>query len=77
MPTRPKEVDQAQLARAFGRALKRAREDRNLKITDLSRASGVSRAYISKIEAGDRLVKIDTLYRLALALKIKPSALLP
>jgi transcriptional regulator with XRE-family HTH domain len=44
---------------------------------ELARRAGVSQPFITKLERGDQLPSIPTLYDLAAALEVTPSALLP
>ena len=55
----------------FGNEIKRIRESKNLTIRGLALHSGISSAYISKIENHKRNIpKIDTLQKLAKGLRI-------
>lgn len=43
----------------------------------LADAAGLHRTHISLIERGQRSVRIETIERLALALRVQPSGLMP
>ena len=58
----------------LGQKVKRARNENNLSITDLSRLSGMAGSYISLIENGKKpKVSMYTFLRLCYFLKINPS----
>lgn len=58
---------------AFGRILKKRRLQRSLTQEAMSLACGLSRAYISELEMGRKDPSLYTIFRLATALKMKPS----
>jgi transcriptional regulator with XRE-family HTH domain len=58
---------------AFGRILRKRRLQRSLTQEALSLAYGLSRAYISELEMGRKDPSLYTIFRLATALKMKPS----
>jgi transcriptional regulator with XRE-family HTH domain len=60
----------------LGKRIKDLRVDKGLTQTDLSRASGVSSVYLSRIERGIR--NLTALHRIAIAtrLKLAPGALI-
>lgn len=60
-----------------GAAVHAHRSARGWSMRELARRTGVSQPFISKLEAGDQLPSIPTLYDLAAALEVAPSALLP
>jgi transcriptional regulator with XRE-family HTH domain len=60
---------------AFGRALRRLRLTAHLTQEQLGLESGVARTFISQIELGQHQPTISTIFRLAEALKVKPSKL--
>lgn len=60
---------------AFGRALRRLRLAAPLTQEQLGLESGVQRNFISLIETGQNQPTISTIFRLAEALKVKPSKL--
>lgn len=61
---------------AFGRVLRQLRVAAGLSQEQLGLESGVQRNFISLIETGQNQPTITTLFRLAHALKLKPSALI-
>ena len=61
----------------FGEALRRVRIERGLSQEDLAHAAGLHRTHISLIERDRRSVRLESLERLAAALKIEPGDLVP
>src|SRR3974390_1585441 len=53
------------------RVLRRLREQHNLTLAELSKASRVSTAVISKLERNQQSAELDTLYRLARAFRFR------
>lgn len=53
------------------------RRERGLSLADLAKAAGTTKAQIQKLERGDRRLSLEWMERLAGALKVKPSDLLP
>ncbi len=62
--------------RRIGPVLKRLREKRGLTQEALAKAAKVSRIYVAKIEAGEKIPSIPTLEKFAKALKVKVGRLL-
>ncbi len=62
-----KEIEYYDLLHSF----KIARESRSITQEELARKSGVNRSTLSKIESGSRNATIDTLMRLAAAMKMR------
>ena len=60
----------------FGLALQRLRLERNLSQSDLAKLSKIDRTFISLLERGLRQPSLTTIFQVATALKIKPSALI-
>lgn len=60
----------------FGNNLKTYRMKRDLSQSALAAKMGVDRAHVSAMERGQQNVTIVTLWHVALALDVKPSALL-
>ena len=58
------------------RVLRRLREQHQLTLADLTKASGVSVAVISKLERNQQSAELDTLYRLARAFGLSTTDLL-
>ena len=61
---------------AFGKILKLRRHKRNLSQEQLSIKLGLSRPYISELEAGKKDPGLFTIFKLAEALRLKPSVLM-
>jgi len=61
---------------AFGRSLKRLRQERGLSQERLSEMSGCDRSYISLLESGINSPSLSMIFQLATALKARPSVLL-
>lgn len=66
-----------QLAQAIGKRLKQAREDADISQEELAYRAGFYRTYIGHIEVGRYMPSAYTLYKIAKALKISSSDLLP
>ena len=60
---------------ALGERLKAIRDSRNLNLSDVSELTGISKAMISKIERGESVPTITTVWKLANGLKITLNAL--
>ena len=73
--TRSKKL-KAAIAAAVGASLRTRRRNLNLSYRELSRASGVGVSTIFHAEAGDTMLRVDTLLLLADALVISPETLL-
>jgi transcriptional regulator with XRE-family HTH domain len=58
---------------AFGKSLKSRRLSANLSQEQLGLKSGLSRPYISELEMGKKDPSLFTIFKLADALKVKPS----
>jgi len=61
---------------AFGRCLKRLRQERGLSQERLSEVSKCDRSYISLLESGINSPSLTMVFQLAGALQIRPSVLL-
>ena len=55
---------------ALGERLKAIRDSRNLNLSDVSELTGISKAMISKIERGESVPTITTVWKIANGLKI-------
>jgi transcriptional regulator with XRE-family HTH domain len=53
--------------------IRRIRKDRNISQEELALKAGLNRAYVGYIERGERKPSVDTLAKLAKALKVKLS----
>ena len=71
----PKDSASPHLKR-LGKRIKELRAERGFTQTDLSRASGVSRVYISGVERGIRNLTVLHLIGIAKGLKVSPGALI-
>jgi XRE family transcriptional regulator, regulator of sulfur utilization len=60
----------------MGTVIREAREKRAMTQTALAKAAGITRIYVAKIEAGEKVPSIPILLKLAKALKVKPGKLL-
>ena len=64
-------------ARQFGERVRKARIRRGMSQEALADAAGLHRTHISLIERGLRSVRIETIERLALGLRVQPANLMP
>lgn len=62
---------------AVGQAIRRAREAAGLSMRALARASEMSQPFLSQVEKGETSPSLSSLYRLAHALGLPPSQLMP
>lgn len=60
---------------ALGERLKAIREKRNLNLSDVSELTGISKAMLSKIERGESVPTITTVWKIANGLKITLNSL--
>lgn len=65
------------IRRQLGRTVKLLREEQGLSQEDLADVAGLHRTYVSGVERGVRNPTILVLAKLAKALKVGPSTLLP
>lgn len=61
----------------FGRNVQKIRKERDIPQEKLAEAVGVSRTYISLVEQGERNPSLKNIYRIAKALNVPSSKLLP
>lgn len=61
---------------AFGRVLRKFRLSAGLSQEQLGLAAGVQRNFISLIETGQNQPTVTTIFRLAIALDVKPSKIM-
>ena len=61
----------------FGERIRQLRERSGLSQEILADAAGLHRTHISLIERGHRSIRIETIERLAIALDVEPSELMP
>ena len=60
---------------AIGAVVKRLREEKELSQDVLSGLAGIARTHLSMIETGKKQANFETLWKLALALELRPSEL--
>lgn len=61
----------------FGLKIKEVRERLELSQEDLADLAGLHRTHISLIERGQRSARLETIEKLAVALRVQPSELIP
>lgn len=59
-----------------GRVIQRVREEKRMSQELVSGLAGIGRTHLSAIERGERKPTLETFYRIARAMGMKPSALL-
>ena len=59
-----------------GKVIQEFREKKNLSQEVVSGLAGIGRTHLSAIERGERRPALDTFYRLAIALRMRPSELM-
>jgi transcriptional regulator with XRE-family HTH domain len=65
------------IAKQFGENVRKYRVMRKLSQEELANRAELHRTQITLIESGKRCPRLDTIYKLATALNIKPEKLLP
>lgn len=63
-------------AELVGKVLQRCREEKKLSQELLSGLAGIGRTHLSAIERGQRRPTLDTFFRIAEAMGVKPSVLM-
>ena len=61
--------------KAVGEAIRKARKERGLSQDVLSGFAGIARTHLTMIESGDKQPNFETIWRIAVALNMKPSEL--
>lgn len=61
--------------KAVGEAIRKARKERGLSQDVLSGFAGIARTHLTMIENGDKQPNFETIWRIAVALNMKPSEL--
>jgi transcriptional regulator with XRE-family HTH domain len=61
---------------AFGKTVRRLREERDVSQERFAARAGISRTYMSEIERGVTMVSLDVIARIAKAMNVSMSALL-
>lgn len=64
------------LETTIGKNVSKYREQANMTQSDLAEKVGVSTAFISRVERGQKMMKVHTLYATAQALNVRCDALL-
>ncbi len=77
MPSKKPTIRQADIVRAFAERLRGTRQARSMTQRDLATKADVTFSYISRLEAGGAAPGIDLLERLAKALGVGITELLP
>lgn len=62
--------------KAFGLTISRLRIQKGLTQERMSGLAGIARSHLVALENGEKTVRLDTLWRIADALEIKPSELI-
>ncbi|MBV36025.1 MAG: transcriptional regulator [Rickettsiales bacterium] len=65
------------LAVKFGKKVREERRALGHSQEDLSHLADIDRSYLGRIERGEANITLETLYKLADALSVKPKLLLP
>lgn len=60
--------------KAFGQRLRELRLKRGCSQEKLAEIAGVHRTYVGAVERGEQNISLDNIWRLAEALRVKPSA---
>lgn len=67
----------SELLGKFGKRLRETRNQKGISQEALAAEAGLHRTYVSSVERGERNITLLNIYRLAKALKVKPTELLP
>ena len=67
----------SRFTRQFGERVRELREDKGLSQEALADEARLHRTHISLIERGQRSVRLETVERLAVALRVQPGELMP
>ena len=76
-PLSPIAIDYAQDLSAFGRNVRKYREQQELTLDDLAALLNSDKAAVSRIENGERNPKLETVLKIADALRTTPAKLCP
>ena len=70
-------VSDAAISSLLGAAIREARQSRKLSMRALAASANVSQPFLSTVESGQTMPSLASLYRIAAALEVSPSHLLP
>jgi len=62
--------------KAFGVVISRMRVQKNLTQEQLAKSASIARSHLVALENGEKVARLDTVWRIAEALKVKPSDLI-
>ena len=62
--------------KAFGVVISRLRVQKGLTQESMSGLAGIARSHLAALEKGEKTAKLDTVWRIAEALEMKPSELI-
>lgn len=65
-------MDQSDILRQFGRAVRRLREAANLSQEELAHRSNLDRSYVGQVERGERNLSLANIFKLAEGLNVTP-----
>lgn len=63
-------------SKAFGTILGRLRTEKGMTQEQLSGLAGIARSHLAALEKGEKIIKLNTLWEIAVALGIRPSELI-
>lgn len=63
-------------AAVVGQCIQKAREEKELSQEVVSGLAGIGRTHLSAIERGERKPTLETFYKIACAMRVRPSKLL-
>ncbi|MBQ3761704.1 MAG: helix-turn-helix transcriptional regulator [Clostridia bacterium] len=63
-------------SKAFGLVVSRLRTEKGMTQENLSAFAGIARSHLTLLENGKKTARLDTMFRIADALDIKPSVLI-
>ena len=72
-----KAITHKSILRSFGQKMQKVRQSKNITQEGLASILSMHRTYVGLIERGERNPTIRTLYKVAKALKVKSSDILP
>ena len=70
-------VEHKRLVTLFGKRIRELREATGQSQEELAHAAGLHRTHVNLIETGKRVVRLNTIGKLAMALQVQPSELMP